>query len=172
MNVIRQGSSSASSTAGAGSAVNSASSGTSATSQSGFAASSSVRLRSSAISSDGFATCQAQAEVLPRSCSVHGNATAPRRKHAHMLATHSGRLPISVITTSPFPTPRAASAPARRALRSAISANVHARRSPSRASSIRARSPGWRRSMTSRAKFTTVFSPEEPNDNSTTTLER
>ena len=65
---------------------------------------------------------------LARSCSVHGSTTAPRRKQATIVSTHSGRLPISVMTTSPRPTPRAASVAASRAARSATSPNVHSRR--------------------------------------------
>ncbi len=36
---------------------------------------------------------------------MHGSATAPIRKQATMASTHSGRFPITVITTSPRPTP-------------------------------------------------------------------
>ena len=72
---------------------------------SGAAASSSARLRSSATISAGAATSMRRRRSLARSCSVHGSTTAPMRKHATIASTHSGRLPISVITTSPRPTP-------------------------------------------------------------------
>ncbi len=66
------------------------------------AASSSARLRSSATISRGRATSMRRRRSLARSCSVHGSTTAPMRMHAHIVITHSGRLPISVITTSPL----------------------------------------------------------------------
>ncbi len=93
-------------------------------------------------SAAGSATSIRSARSFARSCSVHGSATAPMRKQASSAKTHSGRLPISVITTSPRPIPRAASAPARRALRSETSPKVHSRREPSRASSTSASSRG------------------------------
>ena len=48
---------------------------------------------------------------LRRSCGLQGSATAPIRQQASIASTHSGRLPTSVITTSPRRTPRAAKAP-------------------------------------------------------------
>ena len=47
---------------------------------------------------------------LRRSCSEHGSATAPSRQAPSSAKTHSGRAPISVITTSPRPTPGRAQA--------------------------------------------------------------
>ncbi len=52
-----------------------------------------------------------------RSCVLQGSAIAPIRQHASIVSTHSIRLPTSVITTSPRPTPRAANAPDSPALR-------------------------------------------------------
>ena len=43
----------------------------------------------------------ARAGRAARSCSVQGRATAPMRKQASMASTHSGRLPTTVMTTSP-----------------------------------------------------------------------
>ena len=63
---------------------------------------------------------------------MHGNAIAPMRMHATIVNTHSGRLPMSVITTSPRRTPRAVSAPERPALRAINSPNAQTRRLPSR----------------------------------------
>ena len=54
---------------------------------------------------------------LRRSCGLQGIATAPIRKQASMASTHSIRLPTRVMTASPRPTPRAAIAPERPALR-------------------------------------------------------
>ena len=65
------------------------------------------RLRSSATISFGCAAAIRRRRSLARSCSLHGRATAPRRKHATIVSTHSGRLPITVMTTSPAPTPDA-----------------------------------------------------------------
>ena len=42
---------------------------------------------------------------LRRSCVLQGSATAPIRQQASSVSTHSIRLPTSVITTSPRPTP-------------------------------------------------------------------
>src|SRR4051794_7718606 len=75
------------------------------------------------------------------------------RKHATIVSTHSGRLPMSVSTMSPRPTPRAASAPASRPERSETSPNDHSRRAPSRSSATSARRPGSAASTRSRAKF-------------------
>ena len=60
----------------------------------------------------------------------------------------------SVSTTSPGPTPRASSVPARRALRSATSPKAISRRDPSRPSATSAGRSGGAASTTSRAKFT------------------
>src|SRR4051794_8647741 len=88
-----------------------------------------------------------------RSCSVHGSTTAPSRKQATMARTHSGRLPTSVSTMSPRPTPRAASAPASRPAASDTSPKRHSRRLPSRSSATSATRPGGAASTRSRAKF-------------------
>ncbi len=96
---------------------------------------------------------QAQPQVLGRSCSVHGSTTAPMRKQATIVSTHSGRLPMSVSTTSPRCTPRASSVPARRAERSAIAPKVCSWRAPSRASSMSATASGGAASTMSRVKF-------------------
>src|SRR4051794_27156150 len=88
-----------------------------------------------------------------RSCSLHGSTTAPSRKQATIASTHSGRLPTSVITTSPRPIPRAASAPANRALRSASSPKAISVRDPSRPSAMSAGRSGGAASTRSRAKF-------------------
>src|SRR6202020_2838358 len=66
------------------------------------AASSSARLRSSTRIREGLATANRRRRSFARSCSVQGSTTAPMRKQAHIAITHSGRLPISVITTSPL----------------------------------------------------------------------
>ena len=80
--------------------------------------------------------------------------TAPMRKHATIVRTHSGRLPISVITTSPRPDAvrgeraRQRAPSARRPRRTTTRAGA-----PSRASSTSARRAGSAASTTSRAKF-------------------
>ena len=51
-----------------------------------------------------------RAMSLRRNCSEHGSATAPSRQAPSIANTHSGRAPISVMTTSPRPTPARASA--------------------------------------------------------------
>src|SRR5437588_156463 len=68
-----------------------------------------------------------------------------------MVSTHSGRLPITVITTSPRPTPAASSPAAAPAAARVTSPTVHSRRPPSRASSTSASSPGGAPAPTSRA---------------------
>src|SRR5437588_1977046 len=83
--------------------------------------------------------------------------------------THSGRLPISVITTSPRRTPQRASVPARAAARSPTAWKLHSRRAPSRARSTSARPCGGSLPSTSAAKFMAVFSPPAAK---TPTLER
>ena len=136
-----------------GAAAYSASSGIVRTGQSGPAASSSPRLRSSHTIAAGFATSRRSRRSRARSCSVQGRTTAPMRKHATIVSTHSGRLPTSVRTTSPRPTPWAASAPASAAERSETSPNDHSRRPPSRSSATSARRAGSAASTRSRAKF-------------------
>src|SRR5204862_1657553 len=66
---------------------------------------------------------------------------------------HSGRLPTSVITTSPRRIPRAASVPARRAARSATCAKLTSSREPSRLRATKASRLGGAFSTTSSAKF-------------------
>ena len=105
-------------------------------------------------------------------------AAPPRRcrQAATIAYTHSGRLPTSVITTSPRRTPAPASAPASRAERSDTSPKSISRRPPSRASATSAgragsarvhhvagevhpavqRSPRLRRSRPSQAKSIAV----------------
>ena len=58
---------------------------------------------------------------LARSCSEQGSATAPSRHAPSIANTHSGRAPISVMTTSPRPTPSRARPPPPRPARSATS---------------------------------------------------
>ena len=84
---------------------------------------------------------------------MQGSTTAPMRKQASIVSTHSGRLPISVITTSPRCTPRATRAPAARADASATSPKLHSLREPSRASATSARAEGGAASTVSREKF-------------------
>ena len=84
-----------------------------------------------------------------RSCSEQGSATAPSRHAPSIAKTHSGRAPISVITTSPRPD--AGAAPARprprrrvprdlaRTCRSARSRRPRSRAAPRRAGRSRAR---------------------------------
>ena len=75
------------------------------TGQGGVAAESSLRSRSSARISLGRAAAMRTTRSWARNCSLQGSATAPIRKQATIVSTHSGRLPISVITTSPRATP-------------------------------------------------------------------
>ena len=72
------------------------------------------------------------ARSFARSCSVHGSTTRPSRKHAVMARTHSGRLPTSVITTSPRRSPSASRRAATAAAPAATSPKLHSRRAPSR----------------------------------------
>ena len=106
----------------------------------------------------GAATARRSRRSFARSCSVHGSTTAPMRKQAHIVNTHSGRLPISVITTSPRPIPCARNVPASAALRSltspkrplapgALARELH-EREPRRGQPVK----------DSRAKFMAVFS--------------
>ena len=85
---------------------------------------------------------------------LQGRAIAPIRQQASIASTHSIRLPTSVITTSPRPTPRAANAPDSPALRAISSPNPHTRRSPSREMVTRAGRADGNRSSTSSMKFT------------------
>ena len=87
---------------------------------------------------------------------MQGWATAPIRQQASIAYAHSGRFPTTVITTSPRPTPRAASAPASRAERSATSPNEISRRSPSRAIATSASRDGSAASTTSATKLIQV----------------
>ena len=93
------------------------------------------------------------ARSFGRSCSLHGSATAPMRKQATMASTHSGVLPITVITTSPRPAPCRARVDASRAERSATSPNGISRRFPSPSRATRAGRSRGAESTTSRAKF-------------------
>ena len=127
---------------------------THSTSQSGCAPSSCSSLRSSATISCGRATPSRSRRSLARSCSVQGSTTAPMRKQAIIVSTHSGRLPIKVITTSPRPTLRARKAFAVDSASASTSPKVHSRRVPSRASSTSARSAPGRSASRSTAKFT------------------
>ena len=80
--------------------------------------------RSSATTTRGPTASMRARRSAGRSCSVHGWATAPMRQAATIAYTHSGRLPTSVITTSPRRTPAAVRLPANRAERSATSPKV------------------------------------------------
>ena len=111
---------------------------------SGPAASSTSALRSSATTSAGRATSRRSRRSFARSCSVHGRTTAPRRKQATIVITHSGRLPSSVSTTSPRRTPCSSMC--------AATVSAHADTSPNstRAGGRRARA---RRSRAARAAW-------------------
>ena len=117
----------------------------------------------------------APAQIRRRSCSEQGWATAPMRQQASMAKTHSGRLPTTVMTTSPRPTPRAARAPARRRavghlaeveLASAPVSRHRHERPPARRRRVHhvtrevhaagQRSPRLRRSSPSQAKSSTI----------------
>ena len=153
VNTISAGSSAARSTAGAGAESSRLGSGTSRIVPPKPASRTVAASRSSAITIAGSAASIRARRSAGRSCSVQGSATAPIRQHASIASTHSGRLPIAVITTLPAPTPWEASVPASRAARASTSPNVSSAREPSRASATSALRDGSAAPTTSLVKF-------------------
>ena len=154
MNTTSAGARSSRSAAGAGAASNRRSSGTISNVPAKPAARTVSALRSSHSTAAGSAASIRARRSAARSCSVQGRATAPMRKHATSASTHSSRLPITVMTTSPGPTPRATSVPASRAAPSATAPKLCSVRRPSASIVTSAILAGSAASTTSRAKFT------------------
>ena len=108
---------------------------------------------SSATHSAGLAARTRSSRSVRRSCVLHGSTIAPIRQQARIVSAHSIRLPTRVITTSPRPTPRAASAPDSPALLATSSPKPQTRRSPSAEIVTRAGRADGNRSRTSSMKF-------------------
>ena len=127
-------------------------------------ASSSPRLRSSATIEPRLRRRRgAAAGPSARSCSVHGSTTAPMRKQASIVSTHSGRLPTSVMHDVAAAARRARcerARQARRALGDLAEASTRGG-DPSRASSTSARRARRRAARRRRGRSSRRYSPRQ-----------